>query len=119
MLCLSPRFAQMARMLTTNGLLTLWVVAALAAAHLALTGPTFKRGWWLLSALACGLGAAREADALATGCPVPLVLQAARTTAHSTPVSASAHRRLRRIGKATGRRYSAGAVAAWSPYLAS
>ena len=47
-----------------------------------------------IGALACGLGAAREADALATGCPVPLVLQAARTTAHSAPVSASAHRRL-------------------------
>jgi hypothetical protein len=71
-----------------------------------------------IGALARGLGAAREADALATGCPVPLVLQAVRTTAHSAPVSASAHRR-RRIGKATGRRYSAGVAAAWSPYLAS
>jgi hypothetical protein len=47
------------------------------------------------------------------------VLQAARTTAHAAAVSASAHRRLRRVGKATGRRYSAGAAAAWSPYLAS
>jgi 4-amino-4-deoxy-L-arabinose transferase-like glycosyltransferase len=56
MLCLSPRFAQMARMLTTNALLTFWVLAALAAAHLALAGPAVKPRWWLLSALACGLG---------------------------------------------------------------
>jgi 4-amino-4-deoxy-L-arabinose transferase-like glycosyltransferase len=67
MLCLSPRFAQMGRMLTTNGLLTLWVVAALAAGHLALAGPTVKRRWWLLSALACGLG-------LLTKGPVAFVL---------------------------------------------
>jgi hypothetical protein len=69
MLCLSPRFAQMARMLTTNGLLTLWVVAALAAAHQALAGPTVRRGWWLLSAIACGLG-------FLTKGPVALVLVA-------------------------------------------
>jgi 4-amino-4-deoxy-L-arabinose transferase-like glycosyltransferase len=55
-LCLWPRFAQMARMLTMNSLLTLWVIAALAAAHLALSGPTLRRRWWLLSAMACGLG---------------------------------------------------------------
>jgi 4-amino-4-deoxy-L-arabinose transferase-like glycosyltransferase len=69
MLCLSPRFAQMARMLTMNGLLTLWVIAALAAAHRALAGPVFKRRWWLLSALACGLG-------FLTKGPVALVLVA-------------------------------------------
>jgi dolichol-phosphate mannosyltransferase len=56
MLCLSPRFAQMARMVTMNGLLTLWVSAALATAHLALSGSHVNRRWWLLSALACGLG---------------------------------------------------------------
>jgi 4-amino-4-deoxy-L-arabinose transferase-like glycosyltransferase len=69
MLCLSPRFAQMARMLTMNGLLTLWVIAALAAAHCALAGPVLKRRWWLLSALACGLG-------VLTKGPVALVLVA-------------------------------------------
>ncbi len=56
MLCLSPRFAQMARMVTMNALLTLWVIAALAAAHRALAGPGVNRRWWLLSALACGIG---------------------------------------------------------------
>jgi 4-amino-4-deoxy-L-arabinose transferase-like glycosyltransferase len=64
MLALSPRWAQMARMLTTNGLLTLWVIAALAAAHYSLasgaghpgSAPRIRTRWWLLSAVACGLG---------------------------------------------------------------
>jgi dolichol-phosphate mannosyltransferase len=67
MLCLSPRFAQMARMLTTNALLTLWVIAALATAHRGLAGPSVNRRWWLLSALACGMG-------LLTKGPVALLL---------------------------------------------
>jgi 4-amino-4-deoxy-L-arabinose transferase-like glycosyltransferase len=55
-LCLSPRWAQMARMVSMTSLLSLWVTAALAAAHQALTRPRLSRRWWLLSALACGLG---------------------------------------------------------------
>jgi 4-amino-4-deoxy-L-arabinose transferase-like glycosyltransferase len=69
MLCLSPRWAQMARMVSMNSLLTLWVMAALAAARQALTGPRVRRRWWLLSALACGLG-------VLTKGPVALVLVA-------------------------------------------
>jgi dolichol-phosphate mannosyltransferase len=68
-LCLSARFVYLGRLLTMNGLLCLWVVAALAAAHLAVAGPRFRRGWWLLSATACGLG-------LLTKGPVALVLVA-------------------------------------------
>jgi 4-amino-4-deoxy-L-arabinose transferase-like glycosyltransferase len=69
MLCLSPRFAQMARMVTMNGLLSLWVMAGLAAAHVALAAPAVKRRWWFLSALICGLG-------FLTKGPVALVLVA-------------------------------------------
>jgi 4-amino-4-deoxy-L-arabinose transferase-like glycosyltransferase len=69
MLCLSPRWAQMARMVSMNSLLTLWVVAALAAAHRALTRPRLSRRWWLLSALACGFG-------VLTKGPIALVLVA-------------------------------------------
>lgn len=69
MLCLAPRFAQLGRMLTMNGLLALFVVVALAAAQRACSGPTLKRRWWLLSALACGLG-------VLTKGPVALVLVA-------------------------------------------
>jgi 4-amino-4-deoxy-L-arabinose transferase-like glycosyltransferase len=72
MLCLSPRWAQMARMVSMNSLLALWVVAGLAAAHLALARPRLSRRWWLLSALACGLG-------LMTKGPIAAVLVLAPT----------------------------------------
>jgi 4-amino-4-deoxy-L-arabinose transferase-like glycosyltransferase len=68
-LCLSPRFLYLSRLLTTNGLLCLCVVAALAAAHLAVCGTRLGWRWWLLSAAACGLGL------LAKG-PVTLLLVA-------------------------------------------
>jgi 4-amino-4-deoxy-L-arabinose transferase-like glycosyltransferase len=74
MLCLSPRFAQLARMLTTNGLLSLCVIAALAAAHRALAGPAVKRRWWLLSALACGLGLLAKGPVAAVLVAVPVLL---------------------------------------------
>jgi dolichol-phosphate mannosyltransferase len=67
MLTLSPRFVYLGRLLTMNGLLCLWVILALAAAHIALRGPTLRWGWWLLSATACGLG-------ILTKGPVALVL---------------------------------------------
>jgi 4-amino-4-deoxy-L-arabinose transferase-like glycosyltransferase len=72
MLCLSPRWAQLAPMVSMNSLLTLWVVAALAAAHRALAGPQVHRGWWMLSALSCGLG-------VLTKGPVAFVLVAVPT----------------------------------------
>jgi dolichol-phosphate mannosyltransferase len=55
-LCLSARFVYLGRLLTPDILLAACTVAALAAAHLAVRGPQLRRGWWLLSALACGLG---------------------------------------------------------------
>jgi dolichol-phosphate mannosyltransferase len=67
MLCLSARFVYLERMLTMDCLLCLWVVAALAAAHVAVAGQRLRRVWWLLSAAACGLG-------LLTKGPVALAL---------------------------------------------
>lgn len=66
-LCFSPRFIYLERLLTMNSLLCLCIVAAWAAAHFALDGRRLVPGWWVLSALACGLGL------LAKG-PVALVL---------------------------------------------
>ncbi|HEY7156620.1 MAG TPA: glycosyltransferase [Gemmataceae bacterium] len=67
-LCLSAGFVYRQRMLNMDSLLCLWVTAALASAHTALTyGPALRRRWWLLSAAACGLG-------LLTKGPVTLVL---------------------------------------------
>jgi len=39
-----------------NGLLCLFVVAAVAAPHLALSHSKLRWGWWIVSALACALG---------------------------------------------------------------
>jgi dolichol-phosphate mannosyltransferase len=58
-LCLSARFVYLGRMLAFDVLLCLFTVLALGAAHVALTAGRQRdlhRGWWLLSALACGLG---------------------------------------------------------------
>jgi 4-amino-4-deoxy-L-arabinose transferase-like glycosyltransferase len=67
-LCLSAGFIYRQRMLNMDSLLCLWVTAALASAHAALTtGPILRQRWWLLSATFCGLG-------LLTKGPVALVL---------------------------------------------
>jgi 4-amino-4-deoxy-L-arabinose transferase-like glycosyltransferase len=67
-LCLSAGFIYRQRMLNMDSLLCLWVTAALASAQAALTtGPLLRQRWWLVSALACGLG-------LLTKGPVALVL---------------------------------------------
>jgi 4-amino-4-deoxy-L-arabinose transferase-like glycosyltransferase len=67
LLCLSARFVQLERLLTMDGLLCLWIVAAWGAAHAALQHGQLRWRWWLVSALACGLG-------LLTKGPVALVL---------------------------------------------
>src|SRR5262249_44096534 len=55
-LALSVRFIYLSRMVTMDSLLCLCVVAALAGAHLALSGDSFRWRPWLASAIACGLG---------------------------------------------------------------
>jgi 4-amino-4-deoxy-L-arabinose transferase-like glycosyltransferase len=66
-LCLSGRFIYLGRMLTTDALLCLWVVAALATAHQAIHRSQLRRGLWIFSAVLTGLG-------LLTKGPVTLVL---------------------------------------------
>jgi dolichol-phosphate mannosyltransferase len=66
-LCLSARFVYLGRLLTMNSLLCLCVVTALAAAHIAVIQNRLVWRWWLVSALACGLG-------LLTKGPVALAL---------------------------------------------
>src|SRR5262245_40937451 len=55
-LALSARFIYQGRMIGMDGLLALWVMSALASGHLAIEGAALRKGWWTVSALACGLG---------------------------------------------------------------
>jgi 4-amino-4-deoxy-L-arabinose transferase-like glycosyltransferase len=56
LLALTAGFAGMGRLLVLDGLLTFWVTLALFSAFRALDGPSLHRGWWMLAAVACGLG---------------------------------------------------------------
>jgi hypothetical protein len=66
-LALAPAFLGTSRLLILDGLLTLWTTLALFLAFESLRGPRLRRGPWLLSAVACGLG-------VLTKGPVALVL---------------------------------------------
>ena len=56
LLTVSPGFMGMGRLLILDGLLTLLVTAGILCIYEAIRGEKFHRGWWILSALACGLG---------------------------------------------------------------
>ncbi len=73
-LCLSAHFVYLGRLLTTDSLLAACVVAAWAAAHASkkVSGP-FSRRWWLLSALACGLGLLAKGPVALALVAVPLL----------------------------------------------
>ena len=82
-LCLSAGFVYRQRMLNMDSLLCLWVTAALASAHAAVTtGRLLRLAWWLLSAAACGLG-------LLTKGPVALVLIVAPLLFYLVPGAAT------------------------------
>jgi 4-amino-4-deoxy-L-arabinose transferase-like glycosyltransferase len=53
---LAPGFISMGRLLVLDGLLTFWVVLSLFAAFEAVRGQRLRWEWWLLAAVACGLG---------------------------------------------------------------
>jgi hypothetical protein len=66
-LCLMPSVAGIGRLLTMDGLLTLWVTLGIWCIYEATRGPTLRRGWWFGAAVAGGLG-------LLTKGPVTLIL---------------------------------------------
>jgi 4-amino-4-deoxy-L-arabinose transferase-like glycosyltransferase len=55
-LALAPGFVGMGRLLVLDGMLTFWVTLSIFSALRAVESGTLRRGWWLLAALACGLG---------------------------------------------------------------
>jgi Dolichyl-phosphate-mannose-protein mannosyltransferase len=56
LLSLAPGFISIGRLLILDGLLTLWVTLAVLAAYKAVRDHRLRYGWWLLAAIACGLG---------------------------------------------------------------
>jgi 4-amino-4-deoxy-L-arabinose transferase-like glycosyltransferase len=55
-LSLAPGFVSVGRLLVLDGLLAFCVTLAILGALEAVRGQRFQWGWWLLSAVACGLG---------------------------------------------------------------
>lgn len=68
-LALAPGFLSVGRLLVLDGLLTLTATLALLAGFEAVRGDRLRWGWWLLAALACGLG-------VLTKGPIALILLA-------------------------------------------
>jgi 4-amino-4-deoxy-L-arabinose transferase-like glycosyltransferase len=67
LLALAPGFTSVGRLLLLDSLLALWATLALFGGFEAVRGERFRLGWWLLAAVACGLG-------VLTKGPVALVL---------------------------------------------
>src|SRR5262249_22673151 len=53
---LAPCFVSVGRLLILDGLLTLWVSLALLSLFEALRAERLRWSWWLVGAIACGLG---------------------------------------------------------------
>ena len=73
-LTLTTDFIYRGPMLTMNGLLALFTTIALASGHQALRGDRFARRWWLISAIATGLGILTKGLVAGVIVAVPLVL---------------------------------------------
>jgi len=56
LLSILPGFAEMGRLLIIDGLLTLWITLSLLAGYEAIRTGVFLRGWFVASAVCCGLG---------------------------------------------------------------
>lgn len=67
LLTVAPGFVGMGRLLILDGLLTFFVTLCIFAAFEAIRGDRLARGWWLLSAVACGFG-------ILTKGPIALIL---------------------------------------------
>jgi 4-amino-4-deoxy-L-arabinose transferase-like glycosyltransferase len=75
LLGLAPGFVSTGRLLLLDGLLTLWATLSVLTAYEAVRGERLRWPWWILSALACGLG-------ILTKGPIALVLLVPPLIAH-------------------------------------
>jgi 4-amino-4-deoxy-L-arabinose transferase-like glycosyltransferase len=74
LLALAPGYLSVGRLLVLDGLLTLWVTLGVLAGFEAVRGDRFRRGWWLLAAVACGLGVLTKGPVAVVLVVTPLVL---------------------------------------------
>jgi 4-amino-4-deoxy-L-arabinose transferase-like glycosyltransferase len=74
LLTLAPGYLSVGRLLVLDGLLTLWVTLAVLAGFEAVRGERFRRGWWLLASVACGLGVLTKGPVAGVLLVGPLVL---------------------------------------------
>jgi dolichol-phosphate mannosyltransferase len=84
-LCLSLGFVTLGRTVVLDSLLAAWVLAAACAAQVAVSRARLHRGWWIASAVACGLGILTKGPvALALVAP-PVFLYALLTASATRP----------------------------------
>jgi 4-amino-4-deoxy-L-arabinose transferase-like glycosyltransferase len=74
-LSLAPGFVTMGRLLIMDGLLALWVCLAWYAGYEAVRRNRLHLGWWIVAALACGLGIMTKGPVAIVLFAIPLVLQ--------------------------------------------
>ena len=75
LLSIAPGFLAVGRLLILDGLLTLWSTLAILAAFEALRGDRLRWSWWLLSAVACGLGVLTKGPVVLLLLAPPLIAQ--------------------------------------------
>ncbi len=75
LLGLAPGFMSIGRLLLLDGVLTLWTTLALFAAYEARQGSLLHWRWWVVSALACGLGVLTKGPIALILLVPPLLLQ--------------------------------------------
>jgi 4-amino-4-deoxy-L-arabinose transferase-like glycosyltransferase len=94
LLTVSPIFLGIGRLLVLDGLLTLWVSVSLLSGYLAQAEirrkhdslPAFRSAWWVLAALACGLGVLTKGPVALVLLLIPLWLQR-RLVPTAAPIS--------------------------------
>ena len=74
LLGVTPGFAEMGRLLIIDGLLTLWVTLSLLSGFEAVRTGVFLRGWFVASAVCCGLGVLTKGPVSVLMLIPPLVL---------------------------------------------
>src|SRR5262245_46743390 len=85
-LFLAPAFLSMGRLLILDGVLAFFIVLSIFSAWEALRGAELRRRWWMLAAVACGLGVLTKGPVAVLLLVPPLWLHA-RLAGHCARIS--------------------------------